>query len=402
MKSPNTTEVVNLDGPQAGITWGPIVANDSLPDYRVYHGIDFMKVSFWLDWDGNRDFFEILDRKKDSMQATESVEFLPVVLRGTEWNLSRTGVRLFNYRLISGDVVLLLSSRGASSNFPSARLEIGSLSSQTVLPTILLDVRSLFSALNCKIVKEQVSEVHLSADFIGIDIKDLSLDNKDRWISRARDFVPSYQSWKLSGCSLGKGDIMLRCYDKILELKRSVHKQEIFADLWGLDSFDSSPVTRVEYQLRRPILKNFRGIDTFDNGLTSPDVLLQALQSLWSYCTTDWSRFSSTVIDRENKHQQRATISSFWEAVRGVVWTNAFKVRREKKISHKDLDSLRKQVRGGMMTVLSFFLQDIYDFNEINCLAKRFIEEDLLSFQQDESEFIKRMMLKRNAVLLGV
>ena len=132
------------------------------------------------------------------------------------------------------------------------------------------------------------------------------------------------------------------------------------------------------------------------NGMNTSDELLSALSFLWRYCTQDWSRFMATFVDRDNKHHQRSVFSEFWEAVRGVVWTNVFECIRNKKTPKKDIESLRKQVRGGMMSVISFFIQDIYNFDEINMLAKKFIEEDLKAFQRDEGEFIKRMMKKRN------
>ena len=383
------------EGSQARITCDPtVVTGPPLSDFRVHRGIDFLKVSFWLDWEGSA-ILERLEAQKVALQDTEFEESIPLHLYGLDWNLSRTGVRFFSYRLQGGDVVLLLSPRGSKGNMPSARLEIGSLTSQSELPLTLEGIRHFFTEAGVTIVKEQVSEVHLAADFIGLSIKELNLDNIDRWISRARDFIPNYQHWHFTGCSLGKGNIMLRCYDKVLELKRSIHKQDVFAELWGCSSYDEYPVTRVEYQLRRPVLRDFRGIDCM-NGMNTSDELLSALSSLWRYCTQDWSKFMATVVDRDNKNHQRSVLSEFWEAVRGVVWTNAFECVRNKKTPNKDIESLRKQVRGGMMSVISFFIQDIYDFDEINRLAKKLIEEDLKAFQKDEDEFLKRMMKKRN------
>ena len=40
-------------------------------------------------------------------------------------------------------------------------------------------------------------------------------------------------------------------------------------------------------------------------------------------------------------------------------------------------------------------------FREIVTLGKQLIEEDLISFQRDEGEFIKRMMRKRNEAILS-
>ena len=387
-------------GSQAGISCDPPLAKgDKLPAYRVHRGIDFLKVSFWLDWQ-NTAFLDLLKVKKEALQATEAEECVSVHYGCRDWNLFRTGARMFAFRLKCGDVSLLLSTRGAKSNIPSARLEIGSLSAQTELRDILWGIQVYLPQIGGKIVKEQVSEVHLAADFIGLAIGDLDLDNRHRWIARARDWAPYYSHWQLTGVSVGKGDLMLRCYDKVRELREAAHKQEVFARLWCVSHYDDLPVTRVEYQLRRPVLKDFKGLECA-GGLSLPEELLLALASLWRYCTSDWTRFMETVVDRANRHQDRGQLASFWEAVKGVVWTDVFDVLRKRPEMHKDLARLRKQVLGGMMSVIAFFQQDIYDFRGIVDLGKRLLDEDLREFQRDEGEFVKRMMRKRNEALLS-
>ena len=341
----------------------------------------------------------MLKVKKEALQATEPEECVSHYA-GRDWNLFRTGARMFAYRLKCGDVSLLLSSRGANSNIPSARLEIGSLTAQAELQDTLWGIQVYLPQIGGKIVKEQVSEVHLAVDFIGLSIGELDLDNRHRWIARARGWTPYYSHWKLMGVSVGKGDIMLRCYDKVRELREATHKQEVFARLWCVSHFDDLPVTRVEYQLRRPVLKDFKGLDCV-SGLTRAEDLLLALASLWSYCTADWTRFMEQAVDRANRHQDRGRLAAFWEAVKGVVWSDVFEVMRKRPEMHKDLSRLRKQVLGGMMSVIAFFQQDIYDFRAIVEMAKQLIEEDLRAFQRDEAEFEKRMMRKRNEALLS-
>lgn len=387
-------------GAQAGISCDPSLAKgENLPAYRVHRGIDFLKVSFWLDWQSQA-FLDLLKVKKEALQATETEESVSVHYAGRDWNLFRTGARMFAYRLRCGDVSLLLSYRGANSNIPSARLEIGSLTAQTELQDMLWGIQVYLPQIGGKIVKEQVSEVHLAADFIGLPIGELDLDNRHRWVARARDWTPYYSHWQLTGVAVGKGDLMLRCYDKVLELREATHKQDVFARLWGVSHFDDFPVTRVEYQLRRPVLKDFKGFEC-TSGLTRAEDLLLALASLWSYCTTDWTRFMEQVVDRSNRHQDRGRLAAFWEAVKGVVWLDVFEVMRKRPEMHKDLSRLRKQVLGGMMSVIAFFQQDIYDFRAIVEMGKQLIEEDLRAFQRDEAEFEKRMMRKRNEALLS-
>ena len=209
-------------------------------------------------------------------------------------------------------------------------------------------------------MKEQVSEVHLAADFIGVDIRTLDIANQDRWIHRPHDFDPHYKYRKLTGVSIGKGDMMLRIYDKVKELKGQEHKQEVFVDLWQVKTYDEHPVTRVEYQLRRPVLKEFQHLE-FCNGVHTVKNFLFAIKALWAYCTTDWACFCKTIIDRKNNNQSKAKISEFWEVVRAVVWTGLHEMRREKPTKHKNIDALRKQARGisdELHTLLRSFTQE--------------------------------------------
>lgn len=76
------------------------------------------------------------------------------------------------------------------------------------------------------------------------------------WITKSHKFASVESPRQLETFSIGKGDIMMRIYDKILELRHSASKQATFADSWGVEKYDEQPVARVEFQLRREILKN--------------------------------------------------------------------------------------------------------------------------------------------------
>ena len=379
-------------GSPARLTGDPVTV---LQPYRVHQSFDKLKVTFWVDWH-NSAFFDFLQLKKDALQETDALDFLPIRLHGADWNVSRTGVKLYPFRLIAGDVTLLLSRRNSDKGLPSCSLEIGSLSSQTNLQNTVSGAKAFIEACGGKFVKEIVSEVHLAVDFIGLHISDLTFDNKDRWISRARSFSLYYSGFKFTGCTLGQGDLMLRCYDKGLELRDSEHKQKVFAELWNLPTYDAAPVTRVEFQIRRPILKDFIGKES-PEGVSSVDQLMGSLSSLWSYLTCEWVRLSETDVDRDNGHQADSKVSEFWQALQKIEWGGFFSVTRFKKQMNKDLFSLRKQVLGGMMSVLAFYHDDIYDYRTLNNLARDIITEDLKRMQsKDESKFIRRMMTKRN------
>ena len=365
---------------------------------RVHQSVDFLKVSFWIQWEDSK-FLDPLDWLKKRLQSTDDEEVCVFKDCGLDWNLMRTGTNKFNYRLRSGDVTLLFNRREHYGNIPNFRIEIGSLTSQTALYQTIVNIKHWLERKHAVFMKEQVSEVHLAADFIGVDITTLDIANQDRWIQRAHDFDPHYKYRKLTGVSVGKGDIMLRVYDKVKELKGQEHKQEVFCDLWQLSSYDEHPVTRVEYQLRRPVLKEFQHLE-FCNGVHTVKNFLFAIKALWSYCTTYWATFTKSTIDRKNNNQSKAKCSDFWKHVRAVVWIGMHEMRREKPVKHKNIEALRKQARGIFMSIAAFFISDPDAIDSIVEQSQTFLEQDLREFYKEESKFIRKMTQKRNEVLL--
>jgi hypothetical protein len=405
--------------PQARLTSALPVATDS-PALRVSRGLDFLKVSLWIKWDAIYfgQFLGMLDQAKKKVQDTE-LDCIPIFEEsGFDWNLSRSGTRLYTFRMTSGDITLLFNRRPHQQKIPNCRLEIGSLSCWSPgFYAIYNRIKTFLSLYGGDIHKEQVSEVHLTADFVGCDIKTVALDNREHWIALARDdgdfdglkvhkkdiepepeeleFNRRYTNRKFSGLNIGCGDLMLRVYDKVLELKRTraTHKQQIFSEIWGVKTYDERPVTRVEYQIRRPKLRDFCNEE--GERINTVFDLVNCLKSLWRYLTTEWTRHTSNPVDR-NHHQSRAKISEFWEKVQAVVWTGVFGYVRSHPVKHKDIDMLRKQARGILMSVCASLEVEPDDIDKIVYLCKEMIEEDLHRFFEDEEAFVTKMTTKRN------
>lgn len=96
--------------------------------------------------------------------------------------------------------------------------------------------------------------------------------------------------------------VQIRIYDKGKEILKS--RKEWFLPIWGRAGPED--VWRVEYQLRRPALKEY-GIETLAD-------LSSKLGGIWAYLTTDW--FSLRLPD--NAKVERRTVHPFWEAVQGL------------------------------------------------------------------------------------
>jgi|GEM_PF-696715 len=414
-KDARRIRVATVD-PQARLTSGsPVV---KAPQYRVSRGLDFLKVSFWVQWDPQvNSFLGILDFMKKQVQDTEN-DCIPVFKEnGFDWNLYRTGTSKYSFRLKSGDITLMFNKRKSDGQIPNCRMEIGSLSCWSPgFYSIYERVKTFLAIYGGKIVKERVSEVHLAADFIGTDIKAVDLCNQDKWIIKATTFRPHekiplyredqeqeedldfnthYTHRKFTGMDIGKGDLMCRIYDKVTELRRSraVHKQQVFSELWGFDRFDQDSVTRVEYQVRRPKLREFA--DAEDKRIDTVSDLVNALRSLWAYLTTEWTRHTQNPVNR-NHNQSKSKASEFWQQVQAVVWSGVFGYVRTHLVKHRDIVQLRHMIRGCLMSVCASLEVEPDDIDKIVHLCKDLIEEDLHQFFEDEQAFKERMIAKRN------
>lgn len=106
----------------------------------------------------------------------------------------------------------------------------------------------------------------------------------------------------------GKSPIQLRVYNKGLEVKQGGTKLW-FLELWRRESTDD--IWRIEFQLRRPALKQF--------GINSLDDLKEKQAGVWLYLTSKW--FSLRL--RDNEKAERKTIHPFWSAVQECFTHNA-------------------------------------------------------------------------------
>lgn len=121
----------------------------------------------------------------------------------------------------------------------------------------------------------------------------------EKFVGRARKITTDSEDHRVSGFSIGKGDIRARIYNKTLEA-RKVGKDWVF-ELWDRDR--DSEVWRVEFQLRREALRSFE--------IESLADFLNASQSIWDYCTTQWLSMRGNA----GKKTTRRKLTPFWRQV---------------------------------------------------------------------------------------
>ncbi|MBU0673268.1 MAG: hypothetical protein KJ950_01340 [Proteobacteria bacterium] len=345
-----------LTGTPKRITWGPELAT----------GLDRLKFGLYVKWE-DRSFFEILQAAKD--EAREINDSVPV-------SFSDNGDMVFNchpagrkggytYGISRADVNIFFSRR-LDDTTPNIWIDIGSSSCWSPgYKFIISEILSFVAHLKGHILRDTVSEAHLCTDFIGLDIEELPLDRYDHWITRANHYQSYQTRSQISGISLaqsegtlppgamvresgiefGRGDIMLRIYDKTLELQKNPAKQSLFASVWNRSKFDEGHVTRVEFQLRRPVLRQL-GINTLKD-------LEKKKTGAWKYCTHEWVRLSVAPVDRKNRHQDRAIMHPWWEMVQSVdlCTNNRQAVTRKKVLTSKSIDVLADMMAGCALSI---------------------------------------------------
>jgi len=345
-----------------------------------------------VDWSASN-FLDRLEAAKSAAQEKD-VPSLPLDLAGFQCNIMRSGTIHFNYRLSRGDVRILVNRRRATGKIPTMRIEVGSVSCWSPgYREIYSQVRNIIELYGGVIIKERVSEVHLCADTIGQSIHSLPVADQDYWVSRAHTFSTHFSRRVLSGITIGKGDLSLRVYDKVLELQQiSPHKQEVFLQVWGLDTLEGAAVTRTEFHIRRPILREFQpGIDTFDD-------LENCLSSLWQYCCREWARLAHVPVDRQGRNQDKAPLHSFWRRLLAEAsFSGAVAVVRRKMPVLIDVARLARQGLGFFLTIAASmgYTDDPFMIRESIVEA---IEETYSDFVESD-DFYEVMKRKFNTVV---
>lgn len=345
----------------------------SLPQDRLTRGVqisigfDRLKFGLYVEFE-NESLFDRLGEAKAKSQ--EIRQPFPIQL-GPDfdqyYNCHGSGKSGgYNFHLSRADVDVFISTRKDFMDTPNVWVDIGSISCWVPgYNTVINQVCKLIHLFKGKVHKNSVSEVHLCADSIGQDIRDLGLERYNHWITRANKFFSYYDhsqqtfsgiTWAQSegdlgdlssyvgkvtetGVSIGQGDIMLRVYDKVLEIEKNEAKKSLFGSIWSrLDDQEEVQVTRTEFQLRKTVLKQFR-IKTLQD-------LHKKLNALWQYCVTDWARLCSEPFDRENRHQDRAKIHPWWQQLQALSWSGLDTADRRKCLPTKNKKQLEDMLAG--------------------------------------------------------
>jgi hypothetical protein len=178
--------------------------------------------------------------------------------------------------------------------------------------------------------------------------------------------------------------------------KQSTSKQEFFHEIWGHSAVE---VTRVEFQLRREILKEFQKEDK--KSVDSIEDLYGALGSLWDYSVL-WCKQARKEVDRENKNQSQIKLSDFWKVVIEIDFPSENDFTRAKRPPSVDVKALIKQAAGCMMSAVASLGIDVqekdnaYHISDIISESRYLLINSIIdTFNDDPWEFFRNYKRKQ-------
>ncbi len=268
-------------------------------------GIDTLDLGLYVTWGRNwEERLRFLNAKKLAAQK-ESGGLLMEMPSGRKFTFQAGGkgnnyrfhLEFPGYHLFIGKAVSAEKSPNVFLSTNAKTLWLGDL--EKVLEEIEADLKSIGGGSLRRI---QPSRCDLTADFLvpgGFSLEFL----QSRKVTRSRKSNSYLNGDKLETFYAGDkgGTVQLRIYDKSAEVARD-GKKPWFWKLWGIDPCPD--VWRVEFQLRRPALKQY--------GVNSLPELDAKIGGIWKDLTERW--FSLRLPGEENT--ERRTVDPFWEKVK--------------------------------------------------------------------------------------
>jgi hypothetical protein len=290
--------------------------HSATPGRVVPGGFDWLKVSCYGDWDVRRwqGLIASLEAAKLKSQQAGQVGTLDgpdggylVVKPGGVRKGMMGGCWVVAYE---GITFIVADRPDAHATIPNVVVDIPSL--------VLMRLghweawrlaRRVLAGLGFELHRTSVSRADLALDLVLPTRSFVSLAAAGKWVKRARE-GKSY--WKgellnIATLELGTDPIMLRIYDKRLEMMRNgveEEKVELMLERWG---GDVPHATRIEFEVKREFLRG-RNINTVEE-------LFAAAADLAAYLCDEWIRFTLDVPDRENRNQGRAAVHPLWVKV---------------------------------------------------------------------------------------
>jgi len=274
-----------------------------------------------------------------------------VIFRGQTFSVSPKGSHGYEYILVNSDVTIQLAeeARGGM-RFPEVRVTFRSeYLWRHGWQACYFRFKKWLDAW-AEVDGERVSRVDLTID-LALSLPEISFRDQEV-VTPAHSKTEYYQRHLTglaeTGFTFGKGDLVCRIYDKVVEIS---HSNKIwFEDLWRKQGWDGiSPVTRVEFQCRRGFLKDMQ--------ISSIEDLDSCMGDLMRYLSCKWLSLRDK--NPTDSNRSRWPLKSFWLMVLkagqnfGPVQGIVRLAQRKPK-----MDAIKRLVEGCLVTAVALMVDD--------------------------------------------
>lgn len=270
----------------------------------VYSGVDTLVVGYKVSHI-NDVVLEVLERARNVYRES-GPHVIDVCGKKFEISAGRVPYR---YTLVNNDISVRVARAVRADATPEIMVEYRSHFLLLGVAQVTNQVREWLDRL-CTIISDAVSRIDICGDFAGADEYFQTLQQKNiigKYVNEY-DFAECHKRHRqITGYRFGSSDMMVRIYNKTVEMK--VHAKEYWADVWLENGADPDVhVWRVEFQLRREKIKQFQVSSIFE--------VIAVLGDIWRYMSQEWFTVRSRTNDT---NPSRWPIARWWRTVVDVV-----------------------------------------------------------------------------------
>ncbi len=287
-----------------------------------------------------RPHLDIFKKFKDEAQEIGVEKTL--LLNNVALTVHRTGKRFYPYRLSCDDFIIFFADKELKTNPPVFVHFLSGYIWSFGLAGAYKNFAGWFETLTDSYYRNQVSRVDICADSDSVVFK--QIDTKGV-ITRARKKEDCFVSGehtngrRFSGFRVGiGGPLLARIYNKTMEIQKS--GKDWFKQIWREHGWnEEKDVWRVEFQLRREVLKEF-SINTIED-------LLEKEEGLWAYLTHEW--FTIRQPSRDNV--SRWKIKRKWNVIQKAGMDYEASPLTRELVKQGSLKQLLDQGRGILLSI---------------------------------------------------
>ena len=299
-----------------------------------------------LDFNDKIDELIIEKSKAQSILSHDAQKrYTLITLDGVEYRVMASASASYSVILQNGDISIFLRKFSKKVSNPVLKVEFRAefLARCGYIKAVKMVLRMVESVFIDNPVYK-VNEIHLATDIQGYEFSPLDFYrikslSKNRAVYSQEEENSYFSNQRFTGMTFGKGDFMLRIYNKTIEINKNKKKGFIEVLKWqNHENFDkNSNVWRIEGQIRRDKLKELCMNETIidDNGneikltsnLDSLETVLRAIPSIWNLFV---SRFVHKNISANDIHEQMQGYKIKKDGSIKILLASAFKQRFKK------------------------------------------------------------------------